>query len=97
MDLVELGLSDYFEIIKKPMDLGTIHKKELDCGFYHAIEDFKPDCIMTFDHSMAYNEKSGVVFGMAKELKTMFDADYKKLAGCHQFVVGRKRQDTKAH
>jgi E1A/CREB-binding protein len=78
VDPVELGLPDYFEIIKKPMDLGSAQKK-LESGQYHAIEDFQHDCNLTFDNAMNYNEKGSVVYDMAKDLKTKFDADYKKM------------------
>jgi len=78
VDPVELGLPDYFNIIKKPMDLGTIHKR-LDAGNYHDIENFKADTNLVFDNAMTYNEEGSVVYDMAKELKTKFEADYKKL------------------
>ena len=42
VDLDELGLPDYFDIIKKPMDLGTIQKK-IDGGSYHNLTDFCND------------------------------------------------------
>lgn len=77
VDPVELGLPDYFEIIKKPIDLGTVHKK-LDSGAYHAIKDFNSDVNLTFDNAMTYNEKFSVVYDMAKELKTKFEVDCKK-------------------
>jgi E1A/CREB-binding protein len=78
VDPIELGLPDYFEIIKKPMDLGSVHKK-LDSGAYHAIEDFAGDCNLTFDNAMNYNEAGSVVYDMAKELKVKFEADHEKL------------------
>jgi hypothetical protein len=78
VDPIELGLPDYFEIIKKPMDLGSVHKK-LDSGAYHAIEDFAGDCNLTFDNAMSYNEAGSVVYDMAKELKVKFQADHEKL------------------
>ena len=78
VDPVELGLEDYFEIIKKPMDLGTIQKK-LEAGSYHAFGDFKSDVRLTFENAMKYNEENTVVHEMAKELKKKFDVDYKKL------------------
>jgi len=74
----ELGLDDYFDIIKKPMDLGTIQKR-LDNGHYHSLEDFKSDVILTFTNAMNYNEEKTVVHEMAKELKNKFDVDYNKL------------------
>lgn len=78
VDPVELGLPDYFEIIKKPMDLGSVHKK-VDSGAYHDIKDFNSDVNLTFDNAMSYNEKGSVVYDMAKELKTKFEVDYKKM------------------
>ena len=78
VDPVELGLPDYFEVIKKPMDLGTVHKR-LDQGLYHSINDFKNDVNLTFENAMTYNEKGSVVYDMAKELKVKFEADHKKM------------------
>jgi len=78
VDPLELGLPDYFEIVKKPMDLGTVSKK-LDNGAYHFISDFATDVKLTFDNAMAYNEEGSVVHDMAKELRVKFVADHKKL------------------
>eukprot|EP00804_Cyclotella_cryptica_P015047 CCRYP_000634-RA/>CCRYP_000634-RA protein AED:0.01 eAED:0.01 QI:1424/1/1/1/0.66/0.5/4/88/1434 len=78
VDPVELGLADYFDIIKKPMDLGTIQKK-LEAGSYHSFGEFKSDVRLTFENAMKYNEERTVVHEMAKELKKKFDVDYKKL------------------
>jgi len=75
---VELGLDDYFEVIKKPMDLGTI-QKNLEAGSYHAYDDFKSDVRLTFENAMKYNEEKTVVHEMAKQLKKKFEQDYKKL------------------
>jgi len=75
---VELGLDDYFDIIKKPMDLGTIQKK-LDGGSYHSFDDFRSDVRLTFENAMKYNEERTVVHEMAKELKKKFETEFKKL------------------
>lgn len=95
VDPVELGLPDYFEIIKKPMDLGTVHKK-LDGGAYHAIEDFNSDVNLTFDNAMTYNEPGTVVYDMAKELKIKFEADYKKLVAQLDAEDRERRQNERA-
>jgi hypothetical protein len=95
VDPVELGLPDYFEIIKKPMDLGTIHKK-LDGGAYHHLEDFQCDVNLTFDNAMAYNEENTVVYDMAKELKIKFDADFKKLVDQLESEDQERRQNERA-
>jgi len=75
---VELGLDDYFDIIKRPMDLGTIQKK-IDGGSYHSFEDFQSDVRLTFENAMKYNEERTVVHEMAKELKKKFEIDFQKL------------------
>ncbi|VEU37356.1 unnamed protein product [Pseudo-nitzschia multistriata] len=78
VDPVELNLTDYFEIIKNPMDLGSIQKK-LEKGEYHAIKDFQSDVNLSFDNAILYNGKGTVVYDMAKELKKKFEVDYSKL------------------
>lgn len=95
VDPVELGLPDYFEIIKKPMDLGTIHKK-LDAGAYHTIEEFQADVNLTFDNAMTYNERGTVVYDMAKELKVKFESDYKKLVEQLDAEDQERRQNDRA-
>jgi len=78
VDPVELGLPDYFEVIKKPMDLGTVNRR-LDNGQYHTIDEFAADVNLTFDNAMQYNEERSVVHDMAAELKAKFQVDHKKL------------------
>jgi len=78
VDPVELGLDDYFQVIKRPMDLGTI-KKRLDNGCYHSIDDFHNDVFLTFDNAMLYNPEGSVVYNMAKEMKAVFVRDYEML------------------
>jgi len=78
VDPEELNLPDYFDVIKKPMDLGTISKR-LDAGHYHAVEDFRTDVNLTFDNAMSYNETGSVVYEMADELKKKFVEDYRKM------------------
>jgi len=78
VDPVELGLPDYFDIIKTPMDLGSVQRK-LEKGEYHAIKDFQFDVNLSFDNAMTYNEQGSVVYDMANELKIKFEDDFKKL------------------
>ena len=78
VDPVELGLPDYFEVIKKPMDLGSIRKK-LENGVYQKLEEFESHVNLTFDNAMLYNPEGSVVYNMAKEMKEKFQRDYAKL------------------
>ena len=78
VDPVELKLPDYLDVIKTPMDLGTVAKKLLQDS-YHNIEDFDTDVRLTFDNSMLYNEVGSTVHDMANELKIKFVREYNKL------------------
>jgi len=78
VDPVELGLPDYFEVIKQPMDLGTIRKK-LENGCYHSLEDFHSHVQVTFDNAMVYNPEGSVVYNMANEMKNKYLQDYDNL------------------
>ena len=95
VDPVELGLPDYFDIIKKPMDLGSIQKR-LENGAYHSLEDFEADVILTFDNAMTYNENGSVVYTMANELKTKFAMDYCKLLVQLEEEDQQRRQNDRA-
>lgn len=95
VDPEELGLPDYFDVIKKPMDLGTIQKK-LEKGEYHAIKEFQGHVNLSFDNAMTYNEKGSVVYDMAKELKTKFEADYKKLVQQLETEDRERRENDRA-
>jgi len=75
VDPIELGLPDYFEVIKRPMDLGTI-KKKLENGCYHSLEEFEGHVHLTFDNAMLYNPEGSVVYNMAKDMKMKFEADF---------------------
>ena len=72
-----LGLSDYEDIVKMPMDMGTIRKK-LDLHNYRDLESFCFDMNLCFDNAMLYNPKTSDVFTLAKDLKKQFEMTYKK-------------------
>lgn len=56
VDPVELNLPDYFDVVKKPMDLGTV-KKKLDNSVYRDVDEFIGDVRLVFDNAMLYNGK----------------------------------------
>lgn len=76
VDPVALGLPDYLEIVKVPMDLGTIMKR-LDQGSYRDFHNFINDVHLTFDNAMLYNPKNSDVYALAKNLKKEFDSKIK--------------------
>lgn len=71
------NLSDYFNIIKKPMDLSTI-RKTLDDGNYKTKTEFADDVKLIFDNCYEYNGKDSDVAKLARDLQNIFDELYTK-------------------
>ncbi|XWS18573.1 hypothetical protein CRYUN_Cryun32bG0056600 [Craigia yunnanensis] len=78
VDPKALKIPDYFSIIKKPMDLGTI-KSKLVKNTYLDIEEFVADIKLTFSNAMLYNPPSNNVHKMAEEMNEFFEARWKSL------------------
>ncbi|CAN6232351.1 unnamed protein product [Urochloa humidicola] len=72
VDVVKLQIPDYFDIIKTPMDLGTVQKK-LESGSYKSPSDFAADVRLTFNNAMTYNPRGHAVHDMAIQLNKMFE------------------------
>lgn len=72
VDPVELELYDYFDVIEKPMDLGTIEQK-CHAKEYHNFEEFQSDVHLTFDNAMEFFYEKSTIYQMAVELKNKFD------------------------
>jgi E1A/CREB-binding protein len=68
VDPVALGIPDYFDIIKSPMDLGTVRKKLEACN-YRSLEQVQLDVHLTFNNAMLYNPKNTDVHSIAKQFK----------------------------
>ncbi|XP_043701837.1 transcription factor GTE9-like [Telopea speciosissima] len=78
VDPVALNIPDYFSIILKPMDLGTI-KSKLQKKSYLSSQEFAADVRLTFSNAMSYNPPSNKVHLMAKKLNTTFNLGWKSL------------------
>lgn len=63
-----LGLVDYFDIIKKPMDLGTV-KEKMDSREYSNASEFVDDVRLIFTNCYRYNQPDTDVVAMAKKLQ----------------------------
>lgn len=72
VDTKALGLHDYFDIIKHPMDLGTV-KSHLDKNWYKSPREFAEDVRLTFENAMTYNPKGQDVHVMAEQLLKIFE------------------------
>ena len=74
VDPIELGIPDYFQIIKNPMDFSTI-KKKLTNNLYTNFKQFTEDIKLTFDNCYLYNGADSSV-GLAC---TVIKNEYQKL------------------
>ncbi|KAF7990470.1 hypothetical protein HCN44_000275 [Aphidius gifuensis] len=71
VDPQALGIPDYFDIVKKPMDLSTI-KKKLDAGKYRAPSEYFHDVWLMFDNAWLYNNKTSRVYKHCTKLSEVF-------------------------
>jgi len=78
VDPVALNIPDYFNIIKSPMDFGTI-KAKLEKNDYSGTEDFADDVRLTFSNATTYNPPGNDVHMMAQALRKIFDRKWKDL------------------
>jgi len=87
------GLTDYPEIIKKPMDLGTV-KKRLDGGKYPAADKFAADVRLVWSNAMTYNRPDSDIYQTADKLSKLFERKWAKVQkdGGPPGASGQKRK-----
>jgi hypothetical protein len=73
-----LGLHDYPQIIKRPMDLGTV-KKRLELGRYKTVEDAADDVRQVWKNCMLYNSEDSGFYILAQNWADTFEEDYTAL------------------
>lgn len=72
VDAELLGLHDYHDIIKKPMDLGTV-KKKMDDRDYKSAAEFADDVRLIFTNCYKYNPPDHDVVMMGRKLQDVFE------------------------
>ncbi|CAD5123107.1 DgyrCDS11480 [Dimorphilus gyrociliatus] len=78
VDAKLLGLHDYHDIIKKPMDLGTI-KTKLENREYANAQEFAEDVRLVFHNCYRYNPQASEVAVMGHKLQDVFEAKFSKM------------------
>jgi hypothetical protein len=68
VDVENLNLYDYYDIIKEPMDLGTI-KRKMEARQYANPEEIRTDILLMCNNSFLYNPADQVVHKMGKQLQ----------------------------
>ncbi|CAH9077216.1 unnamed protein product [Cuscuta epithymum] len=81
VDVVGLGLNDYYDVIEKPMDFSTIkNKMEVKDGTgYKHVREICADVRLIFKNAMKYNEERDDVHVMAKTLLEKFEDKWLQL------------------
>nr|CAG8621946.1 9526_t:CDS:2 [Entrophospora candida] len=72
VDAEKLGIPEYPNIIKNPMDLSTIYNK-LEKEEYTSAEEFEADIRLMFDNCYKFNAPGTDVYNMGKQLEKVFD------------------------
>ncbi|ETV82018.1 hypothetical protein H257_05544 [Aphanomyces astaci] len=78
VDPVALGIPDYFHVIKRPMDFGTI-KKKLEGNVYKHMYPFAADVRLTFGNAMTFNNEGEEVYSLASDMLKDFNCEMAKL------------------
>lgn len=71
----EDGVPDYFDKVKKPMDLSTI-KGKMDRREYADEEEFCEDMRQIFENCFLYWKKTDPMWGAAEKLQKTFEEKY---------------------
>ena len=61
VDEIALNIPDYYDVIKKPMDMSLI-KRNLDTGKYTDPWEYVDDIWLMFDNAWLYNRKTSRVY-----------------------------------
>lgn len=78
---------EYYEIIKRPVDLKTIEER-ISKHRYSSAEDLMKDINTMFSNAHSFNEEGSVVYQDATELKALAHTQYLKLLEMMQLEKG---------
>ena len=67
VDYKGLGLSNYLDVVDKPMDIGTVGKK-LKNGRYKSLQEMHEDVHLIWTNCMKYNQEGSDIYINAKDL-----------------------------
>uniref|UniRef100_A0A8D8R2Z9 histone acetyltransferase n=1 Tax=Cacopsylla melanoneura TaxID=428564 RepID=A0A8D8R2Z9_9HEMI len=89
VDPAVLGIPDYFNIIKEPMDLSTIAWK-LDNGQYSDPWKYVDDVWLMFNNAWIYNRKTSRVYRYCTKLSEVFEQAIDPVMKSLGYCCGRK-------
>eukprot|EP01018_Ginkgo_biloba_P031539 Gb_16964 [translate_table: standard] len=71
-------LKDYLQVIKNPMDFGTI-QKNLERGDYDKLEDFEEDVLLVSSNAMQYNKPNTVLYKQGRSMQELARKEFQNL------------------
>ncbi|OWF41886.1 CREB-binding protein [Mizuhopecten yessoensis] len=89
VDPILLQIPDYFDIVKRPMDLSSI-KRKLDTGQYTDPWQYVDDVWLMFDNAWLYNRKTSKVYRFATKLSEVFEGEIDAIMQSLGYCCGRK-------
>ena len=72
VDPIKHNATDYFSIITRPMDLGTV-KRRLDDHMYKSWDEFGEDIRLIFANAMKYNKPEDIIHIYARDFMVRFE------------------------
>lgn len=84
VDPVKYNIMDYFDIVNRPMDLGTI-KRKMQHNAYASAKQFCDDMNLIWGNCYRYNGEHHDISKCAKELETGFN-QYIKTNGLIKYL-----------
>ena len=98
VDPVYWEIPDYFDVIKNPMDLGTI-KARLDRDYY-VNEDpdaYAADVRLVFANAMTYNKEGDAVYTMARTMSKLFENEWARRMDMTSLTSSDEEEDELPH
>ncbi|XP_041640208.1 histone acetyltransferase p300 isoform X4 [Cheilinus undulatus] len=89
VDPMLLGIPDYFDIVKNPIDLSTI-KRKLDTGQYQEPWQYVDDVWLMFNNAWLYNRKTSRVYKFCSKLAEVFESEIDPVMQGLGYCCGRK-------
>lgn len=92
VDPIALKIPDYFDVIKEPMDLGTV-KERLESNFYGNVYEFAEDTKLVWSNALTYNHPDSDVSKMAKSLSDLFEESIAKAIEISEKTTEETKQE----
>ena len=96
VDPIRLGIPDYFDVIKTPMDMSTIRKK-LETGQYNTAEQFEADFRLMLTNCFTYNAPDSDVVQLGRSLEAVFDKKWAQRATASKVATSHHHHHHQQH